>query len=131
MTHPGRILPTLLVAVAAATATFLCGAASRPPGIQPHTPTRLQWAALELQALYGNNTMTHESPLRITFVSTADGYTVKCLMQYTPDYPAAALKIERDSVEAAFKKYVETLGWPWLRLAISEHPMEKTWPGER
>lgn len=131
MAHPGRILSSAFIAVVAVTAALLCGASSGPPGIQPHTPTRLQWAALELQALYGNNTMTHESPLRITFVASADGYTVKCLMQYTNDYPAAALKTERDSVETAFKTYAESLGWSWLRLAISEHPMQATWPGER
>jgi hypothetical protein len=100
-------------------------------GLQPYTPTRLQWAALELQALYGNNSMTHEAPLRITFVPGSDGLTVKCLMAYTSDYPAAALKVERDSIDSAFKKYVENMGWPWLRLSIQERPMEKPWPRER
>jgi hypothetical protein len=131
MTHTKLFFSGPLVVALGVTAFLLCGASATPPGLQPYTPTRLQWAALELQALYGNNAMTHETPLMITFNPWNDGVTIKCLMQYTGDYPAAALKAQRDSVESVFKMYVASAGWPWLKLSLQERPMDVTWPHGR
>ena len=72
-------------------ASFGAGTVMTPgsPGSQPFTPSRLEWAALELQAANGQN-LTSESPLMITFFPWKDGRTVVCLLQYTDDYPAGA-----------------------------------------
>ena len=98
------------------------------PGDMPYTPTKLEWAALDLQASYGATTMTQESPLMISFLPYKDGITVKCLLQYTSDFEAAALKENRESIEYSFKQYKKTKGWAWLRLEFQEHVIEKSWP---
>lgn len=90
------------------------------PGDAIYTPTKLEWATLELQATYGNNSWTTDSPVTISFIAEPDGKTVSCLFQYTADLPAAALKIDRDSISKAFEKYVQSRGWTWLRLEIQE-----------
>jgi hypothetical protein len=108
----------------------IASSAEKPaPGNELYTPTRIEWAALELQALHGKNIMTHESPLTITFIHQPDGYTVLCLMQYSADVQAAVLKIERDAIKYVVDKYRETPGFSWLRLEFKENPMKERWPG--
>ena len=75
---------------------------TRRPGDEPYMPTKLEWAALDLQAAHGRTAMTHEAPLSISFIPQPDGFTVLCLLQYTTDYQAAPLKTERDSLEYVF-----------------------------
>jgi hypothetical protein len=90
------------------------------PGDTAYTPTKLEWAALELQANYGNTSWTSETPVMITFLEGADGKTILCILQYTPDVSAQVLKINRDSEQIVFDKYAEGRGWTWLRLQFQE-----------
>jgi hypothetical protein len=101
---------------------------SRRPGDEAYRPTKLEWAALELQAAHGRTAMTRDSPLSISFIPQPDGVTVLCLLQYTTDYQAAALKIERDSLEYAFQKYRLSRGWPWLMLKFEDRVIPQQWP---
>ena len=106
---------------------FAFGQAKRP-GEDGYFPTKLEWAALELQALHGRNVMTHESSLMVTFVAQPDGVTVLCYLQYTIDFQAAALKIERDALEKAFNLYRQSHKWGWLRLRFQERAISEPWP---
>jgi len=90
------------------------------PGDAAYKPTKLEWAALELQATYGNPNWTSDTPVVINFVPGADGKTVICLLQYTPNVTAAALKMDRDTEQQVFDKYVNTRGWTWLKLEMRE-----------
>jgi hypothetical protein len=95
------------------------------PGDAPYTPTKLEWAALELQASYGSTTWTSESPVMINYIALGDGATVDCVLQYTPDVPAAVVKTNRDAAQVVFDKYVTSRSWSWLRLRFEErilHP---------
>jgi len=94
-------------------------AATDRPGDATYTPTKLEWAALELQADYGNN-WTKESPVAVAFGPLNDGKTVLCLLQYTPDVAAETVKTERDTKRILFEKYVHNRGWSWLRLQFQE-----------
>jgi hypothetical protein len=84
------------------------------PGDATYTPTKLEWAALELQADSGQTSWTSESPVMITFFPLGDGKTVLCLLQYTPEVPAATVKIDRDSMQQVFDIYA---GSRWLVVA--------------
>lgn len=95
------------------------------PGDAPYTPTRLEWAALELQAGFGSNTWTSETPVMINYTATDDGTTVLCLLQYTPDTPAQVVKINRDAAQHVFDKYVASHGWEWLRLRYEERILSR------
>jgi hypothetical protein len=90
------------------------------PGDAMYTPTKLEWAALELQADYGQTNWTNETPVMINFLPLDDGKTVLCLLQFTPDAPAATVKINRDSEQVVFDRYVQSRGWSWLRLQFRE-----------
>jgi len=93
------------------------------PGDAIYTPTKLEWAALELQASYGNTNYTSESPVMIQYVALGDGSTLLCLLQYPPDVPAGVVKLNRDSQQYAFDRYKGTRGWSWLRLQFDEHTL--------
>ena len=90
------------------------------PGDAAYKPTKLEWAALELQATYGNPNWTSDTPVVINFVPGADGKTIICLLQYTPNVTAAALRMDRDTEQQVFDKYVNTRGWTWLRIEMRE-----------
>jgi len=91
------------------------------PGDATYTPTKLEWAALELQASYGNTNYTSESPVTIQWVALGDGNTLLCILQYTPDVPAGVVKLNREGQQYAFDKYKAARGWSWLRLQFDEH----------
>jgi hypothetical protein len=94
--------------------------ASDRPGDAAYKPTKLEWAALELQATYGNPNWTRDTPVVINFVPGADGKTVICLFQYTANATAAMLKMDKDTEQSVFEKYIKTRGWAWLRLEVRE-----------
>ena len=100
-----------------------------PPGLLPYAPSRLEWAALDLQASYGQTTMTHESPLSVTYYATGDGVTVRCILYYTDDLQAAVVNVTRENAKAVFAKYAAQKGWPWLRLEFIEKSAGRSWPG--
>jgi hypothetical protein len=98
-------------------------------GLEIYTPTKLEWASMELNVLHGKNTMTHESPVQITFMpKPKSSDTILCLIQYTNDVMASVLKINRDSIVEVFNIYKNGQGWPWLKLEITEIPMKQRWP---
>jgi hypothetical protein len=90
------------------------------PGDAPYAPTKLEWAALELQASYGSTTWTSESPVIINYIALSDGATVDCVLQYTPDVSAEVVKTNRDVAQVVFNKYAASRGWSWLRLRFEE-----------
>jgi hypothetical protein len=95
------------------------------PGDAAYMPTKLEWAALELQASYGSTVWTSETPVTITFLAMDDGVTVLCLLQYTPDVPAQVVKVDRDVEQSVFDKYVQRRGWSWLRLEFQEKTLPR------
>ena len=119
------VVATLLVAVLGRGAKVDAAANSRP-GDEPYTPTKLEWAVLELQAGFGVNTWSSESPVMINWVAEGDVKTILCLLQYTPDTPAQVVKINRDSEQHIFDKYVASHGWEWLRLRFEERVLPAT-----
>lgn len=97
-------------------------ATSDRTGDAPYAPTKLEWAALELQANFGTN-WTSEDHVAISYVQGFDGKTVRCILQYTPDVSAQALKTSRDVTQVLFDKYQASRGWSWLRLQFEEQPL--------
>jgi hypothetical protein len=100
------------------------GSAAAPtrPGDALYAPTKLEWAALELQANFGRE-WTRDDHVAVSYMQEADGKTVRCVLQYTPDVSARALRTSRDVVQVIFDKYQARRGWPWLRLAFEEQPL--------
>jgi hypothetical protein len=95
------------------------------PGDAPYTPTKLEWAALELQARYGQH-WTSETPVSREFLPLDDGRTVICLLQYLPELPPSAVNMDREMAQALFEKYATHRGWPWLRLQFQEKVLPRS-----
>ncbi len=90
------------------------------PGDAPYAPTKLEWAALELQAGFGSATWSNETPVMTAYVATGDGATIRCILQYTPNVSAQVVKTNRDVAQVIFDKYAARRGWSWLRLQFDE-----------
>lgn len=95
------------------------------PGDATYAPTRLEWAALELQASAGQTVWTSETPVMVTFQDSGDGRTVRCVLQYTPEVPAAMVKLNRDTSQKVFDIYTKNRGWTWLRLEFDERLLHR------
>ena len=65
----------------------------------------------------------------ITFIPWKDGRTVLCLLQYTDDYPAGALKVTKDSLAQVVDMYANSRGWSWLQLQFQEKTLRR--PGRK
>src|SRR5437763_210198 len=112
-----RPLGVLVMAFLAVTA-FALGEQSghvKKPGDQPFTPTRLEWAALELSARYGQFP-TPDFELGVTFIPGNDGHTIHCLLAYGSDFPAAVVRDQKAALEKAIDTLRRQRGWTWLVL---------------
>lgn len=122
-----RLLKLLLIV-----ATFLAGFTLRAqlhktrPGDEPYTPSKLEWAALQLQSDYGVTDWTPYQPVMINYFDSGDGATVTCLLQYTPDVTAQVVKVNRDTAQTVFDKYVTRRGWTWLTIRFDESLLPAT-----
>ena len=85
------------------------------PGDAKYTPTKLQWAALQLQIYQGQNSSS-DSPVDVSYSGLNDGQTIVCLLQFAPDTSIEWLKTTRAVKQTLFDRYVKTTGWSWLRL---------------
>ena len=106
-------------ALAAIVLTGILYAQDDRPGDAPYVPTKLEWAALELETDYG----VRYSPghhVSVHFIATADGRTIECMIQYAPTVSAVEIKFERDSARMQIDEYAKSHHWEWLRLQFKE-----------
>ena len=78
----------------------------------------------ELQANYGSH-LTSDTPMAVSFGPEADGQTILCLLQFTPDMPPELVKSTRYTRQVIFDKYVQRRGWSWLRLEFQEQSLPR------
>jgi len=96
-------------------------------GTELYTPDRLEWAALHLQAVAGQNAIT--SPLLATFAPDSEQSTIRCVLYYAADYDPAAVSANKEWIQRAFDAYKASPGgWGWLKLKFVEVPTRDRWP---
>lgn len=100
---------------------------SGDPGNAPYTPTKLQWAALELQADFGRN-WSSDDHVAVSFMPGQDGRTIRCRLQYTPDVSAQDLETSRAVAQTILGKYAAHQGWPWLQITFQESSLPAPHP---
>jgi hypothetical protein len=93
-------------------------------GVIPHRrgsllyfPTRLDWAALDLQASFGRGT---DPFVRTMFVASSDGTTVICRLLYTSDAPRSTIEYTRDTARMVVEQYAAIHELPWLQIKFQE-----------
>ncbi len=90
------------------------------PGFQPYTPTRIEWAALQLQAIRGERSPTQW----VSFFPDQDGETILCIVQLAKSTPLEAMKKLLKDLTGDLESYRQVSGWPWLQFRIEELPLE-------
>ena len=106
----------------AAAAIFLAGllwAQGARPGDAPYTPTKLEWAALELEVKYGED-FSPNKHVSMSFRSEDDGRTVQCFLIYDGTVSAAQSKAMRELTRMKVDEYAKNKGWDWLRVTFKE-----------
>jgi hypothetical protein len=101
---------------------FLAGllwAQSARPGDAPYTPTKLEWAALELQVKHGRD-FSADHHFAMSFSPEYDGRSVHCLLIYDRTVSAAQSKAARDLAQMYVGDFAKDKGWDWLRLNFKE-----------
>ena len=87
------------------------------PGATPYQPTKIQWAAVEMQALYGNK-LPDENHVTTLFFPDTDGVTVVCALNFEGELSEYFRDNYRASIKKSFDEYRLMMGWPWLELRI-------------
>jgi hypothetical protein len=108
-----------LLAAAVIFLTGLLWAQSAGPGDAPYTPTKLEWAALELEVKYGEN-FSPDKHISTSFRPEDDGRTVQYFLIYDRTVSAARSKAMRDLMLMRVDDYAKHKGWDWLRVTFKE-----------
>lgn len=90
--------------------------AANRPGDALYTPSKLEWAALELEVDAGSSQPT----VGTHFLRSDDGKTVVCMLLFTSGVAAETIKGYRERAQLKFESYAKNRGWSWLRLQFRE-----------
>ena len=114
---------TLFLCAFLTTAAFVGGrtTAQQFAGWDPYSPTKLEWARLELQADLGES-LTADSPMSVDFVMS--GQKLVCYIAYTRSVSATQVAMRRKSIRDVFEIRKKGLGWNWLELGFEERTLE-------
>lgn len=99
-------------------AGWLCAQNARP-GDDSYTPTKLEWAALELQVEYGQDFGPSKN-FAMSFRPENDGRTIHCLLIYDRTASAAQSKAVRELTQMHVADYAKSKGWNWLGVTFKE-----------
>lgn len=86
-----------------------------PPGLQPFTPTRIDWLVTTLQASLRDDEMqTRNFQLLIT---SPDPETILIHVRYLPDVNRAAMNSEIDTARQVIQITAKSYGWDkWVKV---------------
>lgn len=105
---------------AAITALAFVGASSaqRPlaEGLQPYAPTRIEWLALELNAMARDELAT-DHPWSTAFARAADPNTITVWVRYQPWADRELINKAVDNAKRLARGYADGHGWSWVRVA--------------
>jgi hypothetical protein len=113
------VLGVLLLAVILSNGPFAFGSA----GNVIITIDRIEWAAVQFQALYGNALPTPDVPVTTACVEDPhDNTTVLCVVRPTPAGSPEAVRSREEALRLRFDAYKKSTGWNWLKLKFDEEP---------
>ena len=89
---------------------------NKGPGAEPYSPTKIEWAAIELQGYHGTNNWSDDSAIFIRSWIPIDSSTIICIIVYNKEVPESYLEQEKKRLIKIFNTYKETRGWDWMKL---------------
>lgn len=110
-----------LAAIIVAAVLPSIGAGARPaPGAEPYSPSKLEWAAIELNGIMSAEAWGPGAAVSTRFQAGTDGVTLTCFLRYrrvaTVGPPDDIQKVVRGVIE----QYGQTRGWSWLKVTFDE-----------
>jgi len=91
--------------------------AALPPGKQFYQPTRLEWAVVALNALWGERDMSGVNrPIHYLFREGRDGVHIVCTLTYDDETPSSQIDQAKRLTEIQVDDFAKTHNWPWLKL---------------
>ena len=94
------------------------------PGEEPYSPSKLEWAAIELNEIVNAEEWRAGEALFSRFQAGTDGVTLTCLLRYKAVATAGSLEDVRNAVRGAVEQYARTRGWSWLKVRFDEEVVE-------
>ena len=95
------------------------------PGMQPYTPTRLEWLELELQATY--RMVEHTEPgtyYAVDYVARPPD-TIRILAHYSKRVSAETVEESIEHCKRMAEKVVSRYGWsPWVKIEVKRELLE-------
>lgn len=94
------------------------GAPKRAPWLDPYTPTRLEWLALEKQASEGHNEFS-DNGATVNFYLSPDSLRtgeILCDLEYLPTTQAQVVQMIEDGILKRFE--ADRQVYPWARVKI-------------
>ena len=110
------LLLTIIVAFSVGASGYHQEDSGQGEGWKPYTPTRLEWLAVNYNALYRRNLLsTLGYTIRITPLHNID--TISIAVGYLPEAERSFMNREIEHIKEMIKKDVEHRGWSsWLKI---------------
>jgi hypothetical protein len=117
------VLLLLCVAILCPIGASLAGE-KKNPGLEPYLPTKIDWAALNLQAYnYKSDWRSKALVLERSWLSNGID-TIICRIRYKANASANGLEQAKKYAKELFETYRENNKWPWLKLKIEIKPIK-------
>ena len=84
------------------------------PGAQPHTPSRIEWLLIRLQAAM-RQSLTNETKFLIDFTAF-DPETILIMVRYYPTVDREAMNITLDTARKVVHINASSYGWNWVKV---------------
>jgi hypothetical protein len=97
-------------------------------GIEPYTPTKLEWLALELNA-EGRQEFTWDSPFALTYVCIEKDDAILIYVWHLPQVNREAMNSAIDTARQLIEGKAKSRGWDWV--TIKEKVTQKELGGAR
>lgn len=79
-------------------------------GMKPYSPSRLEWLAVELNAMYRTD-MTSDTYFSITFISLENSATILILVQYGKEVNRELMNNAVETARHCLNKTIKAQGW--------------------
>jgi hypothetical protein len=109
---------SVLIGMAMVHALGQTAAPKRAPWLEPYTPTRLEWLALQKQAMEGHKDFG-ENGVTVNFYLAPDSLRtgeILCDLEYLPTTEARLVQTIEDGILERFE--VDRRVYPWARVKI-------------
>ena len=95
----------------------------RSPGLQPFTPTRIDWLVTHLQANLRED-LTEEKNFNLN-ISSSDPETVVIYVRYLPTVDRKIMNLDIDTARKVIHVVAQTYGWDgWVKIKEDVEPAE-------